>query len=240
MRLFLCLLIAIGMAGCRSKQASQMPPTELVDLKAKDGTRVYAYLSQAKDSKGIILLFHQADSSAEEYAPIIPRLNSYGWTCLAVDLRAGGSMYGTNRTVEAIGRNGDYLSAYQDLEAAVEYAAIGKYKQVVAWGSSYSASLAAKLASEHKEVAKVVAFSPGEYIDDKTIVHGWYLKVKVPILAVWSNGDESDVKQIMSGTKATIIGNADYIHGSSTLRPEKDVPNIEALWKQIEEFLNAS
>ncbi len=217
-----------------------MPATDRVLLVAKDGTKVFAYLSTIKNPKGIILLFHQADSSAEEYAPTIPRLNSFGWTCLAVDLRAGGSMYGTNRTVEANGRNGDYMSAYQDMEAAVEYAAIGQYKQVVAWGSSYSASLAAKLSGDHSQVRKVIAFSPGVYMDEKGIVQGWYLIVKVPILAVWASGEEREVKQIMSGTKATIVGNDGFIHGSSTLRPDKNVPNVETLWKRVEKFLNAN
>lgn len=211
-----------------------------VELKAEDGTKVFAYLSSVKSPKGIILLFHQAGSSAEEYAPIIPKLNSFGWTCLAVDLRSGGSMYGTNRTVEAIGRNGDYMSAYQDMNAAVEYAVREKYKQIVVWGSSYSASLVAKLSIDLPQIRKVIAFSPGEYMDGKSTVHDWYLNVKVPILAVWASGEENDVKQVLSGTKATIVGNDEFIHGSSTLRPDKNVPNIETLWKQIEEFLNAN
>jgi hypothetical protein len=36
-------------------------------------------------------------------------------------------MYGTNRTVDALGRKGDYMSAYQDMIAAADYSAKKKY-----------------------------------------------------------------------------------------------------------------
>jgi hypothetical protein len=96
------------------------------------------------------------------------------------------------------------------------------------------------LATEKPAVAKVIAFSPGEYMNGKTTVHDWYAKVKIPILAVWASGEDRLVKQIMSGTKALVIGDESYVHGSSTLRPDKDVPNQEELWKQVETFLNAN
>jgi alpha-beta hydrolase superfamily lysophospholipase len=163
-----------------------MPPHETIALKAKDEAKVYGYLCRAKSPIGILLLFHQAGSSAYEYAPLISRLTSLGWDCLAVDLRSGGSMYGPNRTVEVIGQSRDYLEAYQDMEAATEFAAQRKYGKIVAWGSSYSASLVAKLANDHGFVTKIVAFSPGEYMDDKSIVRRWYSRVKVPALAVWA------------------------------------------------------
>lgn len=238
MRLLLCLVFAGFLLGCNKSQTVAMPPHEALTLTARDGVKVYAYLSRAKSPKGVLLLFHQAGSSADEYAPLSPKLTAIGWDCLAVDLRSGGPMYGTNRTVEAIGKSQSYLEAYQDMKAATEYAVKRKYRSIVAWGSSYSASLVAKLSVDCPSISKVIAFSPGEYLDDKTAVRRWYSKVKVPILAVWAGNEESGVREVLAGTRAIILGDQAYVHGSSCLRPDKGVPHQDALWRRIEAFLN--
>jgi len=215
-----------------------MPPNEQVVLNSQ-GAKVFAYLLKTKSPKGLILLFHQAGSSAQEYAPIVPKLNAMGWDCPAVDLRSGGSMYGENRTVEGLGQSAGYMDAYADIEAAADYALKHGYRRVVAWGSSYSASLAAKLALDRPFIAKVVAFSPGEYMDGPDIVRSWFSKVKVPILAVWAGDEEASMRALLQGTKAVVVGDKDYVHGSSALRPEKASIDLDGLWRQVQEFLNA-
>lgn len=236
MRLILLLLSAALAAGCAHRKASPLPPHETVILRS-DGAQVFAYLFKTKAPKGLILLFHQAGSSAQEYSPIVPKLNALGWDCLAVDLRSGGDMYGQNRTFEALGRSAGYMDAYKDMVSAADYARKLGYKQIVAWGSSYSASLAAKLAVDRPFISKVLAFSPGEYMDDPTIVRRWFSQVKVPVLAVWADGEEASVRALLEGTKAEVVGDGAYAHGSSALRPDKAKAPLDPLWKQVEAFL---
>ena len=237
MRWLVLILCLTGITGCSHREASLPIPGKLVTLESSDKTKVAAYLSKAKDPQGIILLFHQAGSSAQEYTPIVPTLNGMGWDTLAVDLRSGGDLYGSNQTVKWKGQSSDYLTAYLDMEAALKYAMDAKYKSIVVWGSSYSASLVGKLASEHSGISKVIAFSPGEYFDDKTIVHKWYLEANVPIIAIWASGEKESVLKLTEGTNTIVIGSEDYIHGASTLRPDKNGKHLDTLWQQIKQFL---
>jgi dienelactone hydrolase len=55
------------------------------------------------------------------------------------------------------------LDAEPDIVAAVEWAAARWQRKVILVGSSYSASLALKIAKENEKVHAVAAFSPGEY-----------------------------------------------------------------------------
>ncbi|MBX9795833.1 MAG: alpha/beta hydrolase, partial [Sphingomonas sp.] len=56
----------------------------------------------------MLLLFHQAGSSKDEYAAIAPQLAADGYSALAIDARAGGDLFGPNQTVAALGGSADY------------------------------------------------------------------------------------------------------------------------------------
>ena len=74
-----------------------------------------------------------------------------------------------NKTAAAAisaGKGQTYLDAEQDKDIR---AAISKYSgdynmNIFLWGSSYSSSLALKIATVNEKVDRVLSFSPGEYL----------------------------------------------------------------------------
>jgi dienelactone hydrolase len=218
-----------------------------VTLTASDGTKVFGdFYGVAQDKpRPIILLFHQAGSNAAEYTPIAPRLQRLGYNALAIDQRSGGERWEQkNRTVDAFGKSTSYLEAYPDLEAALAWAKGEGYPRVLVWGSSYSAALVFKLASEHPdEIHAVLSFSPGEYIrGDRGAVGQWASKVSAPIFVTSASGDEVGVaKKILdaspSGTKRQHEP-THGVHGSSTLRDDQNADGAAENWTAVEGFLH--
>ena len=96
-------------------------PAEPLKLRANDGVVIYGAYYQATHPKALILLFHQADSSKNEYAQIAPRLVAAGYSALAIDQRSGGGLFGKNETALRLGRPATNLDAKPDLEAALAW-----------------------------------------------------------------------------------------------------------------------
>src|SRR5689334_22818515 len=175
-----------------------MPPLkaqEVVAFKASDGITVYGdYYAGPRADGPVILAFHQAGFNRLEYRGIAPRLVKEGFSVVAIDQRSGGD-YGGGENQTAKGSNGSwvYTDVLPDLEAALKWAR-EKHPQskIIAWGSSYSASLAIVLAAKSKDVAGVVAFSPGEYFEGKPSVRAAAKHVTVPVF-ITSRGDKEKV-----------------------------------------------
>jgi dienelactone hydrolase len=215
-----------------------------VALKAPDGVTVYGTYYPVAAPKALILLFHQAGSSSGEYADIAPRLQREGYAALAIDQRVGGGLYGANRTMAAFKGKTDYLGALPDLEAALAW---GKAKgmPIALWGSSYSASLVfllANAADAKDSVKAVMAFSPGEYFNDKKMVEAAAAKVTVPVFVTSANtmDEEAEAKAIVSATPAT--DRQQYVprtgvHGSSTLNATKNPGGADENWTAVLAFL---
>ncbi len=254
----LILTSALGLAltasGCHAaapakapqKSATRSTPVaaavEPVTLTARDGVKVYGSYYRAARPKALILLFHQAESSSAEYATIAPRLTAAGYSALAIDQRSGGSMYGPNRTVAALGRSADYLDALPDLQAALDWAG-DKRLPVVLWGSSYSSALVFQLAARNPGKARaLLAFSPGEYFDDKMFVRRDAAKLDIPVF-VTSAPDVEEVAlatQVFDAVKAP--GKTRYVpkagvHASSTLIAARNPQGAEANWRPVLAFL---
>ena len=216
----------------------------VVTFVAADGVLVSADFYTARDATGapLVLLFHQAGSNAGEYAAIAPRLVAAGWNALAVDARAGASMWGrNNRTVLRLGHNGDFLSAYNDLEAALAWGEAHGASRVVAWGSSYTAALVFRLAAEHREIGAVLAFSPGEYLGPGEPVRAWAARVQAPVFVTSPSGSEAEtaariVEAIPGSAKQQFVP-ALGVHGSSTLRADRNPDGAEQTWTEVEAFL---
>ena len=219
-----------------------------VTLTAADGVRVFGEVWRASGVKPpVIVAFHQAESSSAEYAPIAPRLVQAGFTVLAIDQRSGdGNFGGTNRTVAALGDSTGYDAALPDLEAALGWAQVeARGAPVVAWGSSYSAALVFLLAAAHPgDVAAVVAFSPGEYLADKSSVRRAAAKVTVPVfIDQASAADEiAESARILRATKSAdkqqLVSKARGAHGSSTLRADTNAAGAGAHWQAVLKFLS--
>ncbi|MBW8842567.1 MAG: alpha/beta hydrolase [Sphingomonadales bacterium] len=223
---------------------------QAVTLTAPDGVTVYGTYYPAGNARALILLFHQAGSSKDEYASIAPQLQRAGFAALAIDQRVGGGLYGKNQTMAGYSqRNGkaeDYLGALPDLEAALAWAKDkAQGKPILLWGSSYSASLVFLVAaskSAEGSVKGVLAFSPGEYFDDKKMVETAAAKVTVPVFVTSANTleEEQEAKAIVSATKSTdrqqLIPKAG-VHGSSTLIAAKNPGGADDNWQAVLAFL---
>jgi alpha-beta hydrolase superfamily lysophospholipase len=224
-----------------SAQAKLSP--EPLTLQAHDGVSISALLYEARQPKGIILLFHQAGSSKAEYATIAPRLAATGFTALAIDQRSGGSLYGPNNTVPRLGRPATYEDAKADLEAALDWA-VPRLLPIILWGSSYSAALVFEVTAEHtNQVSAILAFSPGEYLDTSGAVARAAGRVQVPIY-VTSSSDADEIqagRAILSAAPARVktqfvpkFG----VHGSSTLIEARNPKGAAENWKHVLAFLS--
>jgi dienelactone hydrolase len=240
------LLLACLTFGCseRSSRPHDDAAAGGFSIKAADGVTVYGDLYEGpRGDKGpVVLLFHQAGSSAAEYEPIAPRLVQEGFSCLAVDQRSGGDMFGRNRTVEANGFRTPqlYEAAYADLVAALDWAVQKGYDPIIVWGSSYSASLCLRLAAEREEVDAVLAFSPGEYFNKEGLVADWAARVTVPVFVASSPGEVDKASAIFE--RISSKGSSQFVpdegvHGSSMLRPDKNPRGAEEAWRAVLSFL---
>lgn len=244
MKALFLLGVALSLVACGSKSPPMPKPAlaKEITFPAKDGKKVFAdlYRAGATQSTAVILMFHQAHSSAAEYYPIAPRVSKLGFDCLAVDQRSGGDMYGPNRTAAQYSGDPGYMAAYNDVEGALDWAQKQGYTTIVAWGSSYSSCLVLRLGSDHPDALKaVIGYSPGEYFDDKGIVAQWAAGVKVPVYAVNTVDERADADGILKGHIGERMASVAVIHGSSTLRSDKNPKGAEKCWKDLEPFLKS-
>jgi dienelactone hydrolase len=242
--LFAAFALLLAAPAVLAKPAMLAEP---VQLTAADGVKVFGEVWRAPgDRPPIVVAFHQAEASSAEYAPIAPRLVRAGFTVLAIDQRSGGDLFGgTNRTAAAFGRSPAYEEALPDLEAALAWAkAQAKGAPVIVWGSSYSAALVFLLAAAHPgELSGIVAYSPGEYLANKTAVREAARRVVVPVyIDQASSADEVEqsaaiLRSLKSADKQQLAIKADSTHGSSTLRADANPAGAEAHWQGVLRFL---
>lgn len=247
MRMLFGLLLGLSLTACDPApggEAAAGPalPREPNMLKTYDKTNIAGWVYKAAKPKAVVLLFHQAGSSKDEYATIAPRLAAMGYTAYAIDQRSGGDLFGDNSTVHRQGRSTGFLEAKQDLEAALAW---GRQQgvPVILWGSSYSAALVFLVAAEHPaDVSAVMAFSPGEYLGDPDLVKRAAAKIRVPVY-ITSASDPQEVATakaifdaVGSSRKQQVVPTAGT-HGSSTLIKEKDAAGYDANWRAAEAFL---
>lgn len=248
------------LSGCHANAPTPAKPPEAatcsanLQLTASDGVKVFGRYCTPTNPKALILLFHQAGSSKDEYATIAPRLGQAGYATLAIDQRSGGDLFGVNETAKALGaarakalsEDAGYIQALPDLEAALAWAR-DKNRPVVLWGSSYSSSLVLLLAAKHPDAVKaVLAFSPGEYLGKPTLVRDAAANVAVPVF-VTSTTDAQEVRD-GDGIFAALPKNdvservvpRRAVHGSSMLIPAKNPDGAEDIWASVLAFLTAA
>lgn len=239
--IFLSVLFATALAPTLRAQRS-------VTLTALDGVKIFgAYYPAPDASAPIIILFHQAGSNRWEYAPIAPRLVSANFSCLAIDARHGGEMWGhENETVAHLGHEASYLEALADLEAALAWARKqNPSRKVLVWGSSYSACLVFVLAAKHPgEIAGLLSFSPAEYFENKNLVHTAAAKVNVPVFITSAKDKEEQesARSIFDAAadekdKVLFVPRIGGVHGSSTLREDRNPEGNAENWSAVLAFL---
>ncbi len=196
-----------------------------------------------------IVVSHQAGWSRGEYRGTAPRLTALGFNVLALDQRSGGAvnevLNETAARAKAKGLPMAYLDAEPDILAGIAWARDLGAGKVLLLGSSYSASLALKIAGEHpKAVDAVVSLSPGEYFgrDQPKLIETAAKTVAVPVF-VSSAKDEADDWAAMfaaiPGPEGTLkwgfVPAAAGQHGSRALWSKFE--GSRALWYELTTFL---
>jgi dienelactone hydrolase len=215
-----------------------------VNFPSKDGLKMTADWYPISSEQPVILLCHMNASSRGEYKEIATRLNQFGFNCLAIDQRVGSEINGIhNETAKNATQNKmtpKFEDAEQDIVAAVEYLH-NKYKtSLIILGSSYSASLALKVASENENVSAVAVFSPGEYFDSTNYVASHIGTLLKPVFAT-SSREEADkvtdlLKDVNSRIKVQYIPTTKGDHGSKALW--SNTPFNQEYWIALMSFLD--
>ena len=223
------------------------PSVSTVTFPTTDDLTMTADLYWTGDGNApFILLFHQADYSRGEYLEIAPKLNALGYNCLAIDQRSGGAVNGVKNDIyqaaKAAGLQTGYTQAYPDLQSALDYVEKTYLPdQLIVWGSSYSASLALILASEHpNEISAVLAFSPGEYFKlNGKQVSEYAANITQPAFITSAKSEEKSWRgiadQITSDGSVFFVPEGNGRHGSSALFEK--TPNYAEYWTAVEQFL---
>ncbi len=241
MRVF-SLALAVIAAATLSAFAAPSPVT----LTAAGHVKVFAtYYGTGDVTKPIVLLFHQAGANGAEYSTIAPKLNALGFNALAVDQRSGGRAFGrANRTVNALGHSTRYRAALPDLQAALDWARKNDSGKIVVCGSSYSAALVFLLAANNPgKVAGLIAFSPGEYLGGRHVVHDAAGKLRDVAVFVSSASDRGEIAaahaivRAVPGTAKTQFAPKQAPHGASALRADANPTGATAVWAAVESFL---
>jgi len=219
-----------------------------IKIKSSDGIEVTADLYEISDTTApVILLFHQAGYSRGEYIETAPKLNKMGFTCLAVDQRSGNEVNGikneTNKQAKEKGLGTKYEDALPDLKAALDYAKENfTNRQIILWGSSYSASLVFILGSEYQdEISAIVSFSPGEYFtyNDQKIEY-YAGKVQCPVFITSAKNEHKDWEAVYNAVqgveKTYFLPESKGKHGSRALWEKNE--GHEDYWKAVTEFLS--
>ncbi|MCV9386030.1 alpha/beta hydrolase [Reichenbachiella ulvae] len=226
--------------------------SERVTFKAEDGVEVVADLHMAHPKTApMIVLFHQAGWSRGEYLEIAPTLNRLGYNCLAVDLRSGNLVNGvrneTNKNARALMRETQYVDAYQDIAAAVEYSRAMTSNKLILWGSSYSSALVIKYAGDNPGKAQaVLSFSPGEYFRSQGKPGDWIkqstVNINCPVFIASARNEIANWQAIydaisasgkMNFTPSETLGN----HGSSALWVRQT--DHKEYWEAVVAFLKS-
>jgi alpha-beta hydrolase superfamily lysophospholipase len=196
-----------------------------------------------------IILFHQANYSRGEYLEIAPRLNKLGFNCMAVDLRSGEGINSVNnetfKLADSLRMETRYTDAYNDIRASVSYVKKNyPGAKIILFGSSYSASLSIKMASDYPQgINGVIAFSPGEYFAkfgwNREIIKLSAAKVTCPVFIASAENEKDSWQAIYNAipgqNKVSFVPTTGGIHGAKTLW--KAFPESEEYWKALTSFL---
>ena len=253
------LVLLVSLISCTTqKEEKNIQKNEKsskeINFYTSDSIQIFGDLYEYDKDALTILLFHQGGSNGRaEYKTIIPRLIEKNYNVLLIDQRLGGQMFGGyNRTVSNIGYkdfsyNGyTYCDAYPDLESALKFIEkLGFKEKKVLWGSSYSATLAIRLASnEQEKISGVLAFSPATGGSVQQCKADQYFpNLKVPLLILRPPNEMKNenvqkqfnlAKQYNHRTYAAKFGT----HGSSMLVSERVDGTIDENWDVVVSFLD--
>jgi len=214
----------------------------------EDGATMYAdrYAHAGETSRGTVLLFHDLNSGAQEYADIAPRLAAMGFEAVAVELRTGSDAAGGNRTYQSTAASVMTTDdGLPDARGALAWARqMLPDDPILLWGSGVSADMVIVIAAEDPEgIAGVLAFSPPSmlvYSDEAEAAS----KLTVPLFVSYATTPTDELATVAKITNAapsellTLYKPEAGVHGVATLTESGNAEGWEANWTAVEEFLN--
>jgi dienelactone hydrolase len=218
-----------------------------VGFKASDGLTVTADLYRLNKYDPYIILLHRENSSRGEYRDIAPKLQKLGFNCLAVDLRYGKESNfvrnETARDAQQTNAAATMLDCEKDIAAAIDYllqTAINK--RCIIFGSSFSASLAMKIANHNEQITGVVAFSPGEYFGSSTGVKNWLVDYDQLVYVATTQHEYPFVTDLLQNIPPELLTrfkplSSNGLQGAPALWDENDAATHE-YWMSLMRFLN--
>ena len=248
-----CLLFLL-LSSCEEKKEKVITETKKetsneIHFYSSDSIKVYGDLYEKSKSAPTLLIFHQGGSNTRaEYKSIIPELENEGFNILTIDQRVGGQYYygGYNRTVAEISKNEfGYCDAYPDMVAALKYLKDNGFAgKTILWGSSYSATLALKLADNNNDkIDGVLAFSPASGNPMEGCQPDAHIKaLKMPLLLMkpasemQSERSQNQIKLAKENGHQTYIAE-NGVHGSSMLDENRIEGSADETWKVVKSFL---
>lgn len=232
------LAFFLAMIACTSTKAQLK-----VLFPSKDDLMVTADWYPISSKLPVILLCHQNGASRGEYSETALRLNKFGFNCLAIDQRVGKEVNGVkNETAsDAVEKklNPKYEDAEQDILAAIDYLQTQYKQKIILIGSSYSASLALKIAASNPRISAVAVFSPGEYFTDTNFIKNSIKTLDKPVFATSSRAEADKVTELLQDVNSRIkiqyIPKKEGDHGSKVLW--SSAPENQEYWIALMSFL---
>ncbi len=224
---------------------------ETIEYKSSDSLLITADYYFHSEEAPLIILFHQAGWSRGEYLEIAPKLNKMGFSCLAVDQRSGDGvndiMNETKKRAEKAGKKTEYLDAFKDMQATLDYAlSTLKFKKLIVWGSSYSAALSFVLTENNQDkISAMLAFAPGEYFKrfgkPANYIQTHAAKINLPAFVTSAKDEYDNWKAIFealpSKQKTYFLPKTDGQHGSRALWEK--FPEHKDYWAAVTSFLES-
>lgn len=175
---------------------------DVVTFTASDSLTVTANLYEVDEKSPYIVFFHQAGYSKGEYKVTAVKFLKLGYNCLAVDLRSGGGVnFVQNETANLAKEKGlptTYIEAEKDILAAIDYVWAKSKKPMILFGSSYSASLAMRVAKGNSKIKAVIAFSPGEYFQPDMVMKDQFANYDKPVFVACSQREFSYMNELLA------------------------------------------
>jgi dienelactone hydrolase len=236
-RLLACLLVVFIIMPV------QLSAQRKVSFLTSDKLEVTADLYLYDQGAPYIILLHQENSSRGEYREIAPKLLKLGFNCLAVDLRSGKECrFVKNETAAEAQKNhlpATTLDCEKDVLAAIEY--VGKTaikNRYILFGSSFSASLAMKMANHNRKTTAVIAFSPGEYFSPVK-VKDWLKDFDKLLYVTSTKREQPFVAELIGDIPAQYLTkyqpSDDGVHGAPALWNEN--PSASDDWMSLMMFV---
>ena len=242
---FLAIIFSVSLSMAQDSEYKE------IEFDSLDGLKITADLYMKHDDKAtpFIVLCHQARFSRGEYRNIAPKLNELGFNCMAIDQRSGqGVDKVTNETAKRATKENkptNFVDAEQDMVAALRYAQKNFAKgKLILWGSSYSSSLAIRIAGEHIDLIDgALSFAPGEYFRRGGKPANWIAqsaaKAKCPIFITSGKNEFRQWQKIFDAInadgKTKFLPKTQGIHGSKALW--ESTTEHKEYWQATESFL---